>query len=187
MRYLLGTLAVLLLSAAPARAAVITDFVTFPAGTAAQDTTSGNHTDYSYLHQIPDLTIISGTLTLKHSGNSDEGPTREIWHLMDADGFFVGRLTQSDSMTREDFWELPQETIQHINARRGMPFAFLLSEQTSFNSEKIDLFHSVLKLTAASAAPAVPEPSGLWLLITAFVLAAGIKKAEPFKRAPLLD
>lgn len=185
MRYFFGALAVLLFSAAPAKAAVITDFVTFPAGSAAQDTTSGNNIDFTYWHRLPGAVILDGVLELKHGGNSDEGPTREIWHLYDSAEQFVGRLGPSESAEREDTWRLPPETISLMNAQRGISFEFLLSERTSFNSEKIDLLSSVLTLTTAAAAPSVPEPSALWLILAAFGLYAGIKKAEPFKRAPL--
>lgn len=158
--------------------ATVINTINFMPGEFAQDTTSGNNPDYFYSHPLPDQAIISGTLSLSHEGNSNQGPTREIWQIFDLNANLIGTLSASDSASAQDLWQLPTDVIASMNSHIGNDFNFVLSERTSFNSEKIFLNQSKLTLEVRQGT-VVPEPSSVLMLLMGLTITAiGIKKAE---------
>ena len=162
-----------------AEAAAIVTSLTFPSGTFAEDNSSGNHNDFSFEHFLPGDYILSGKIDLMHSDNSNDGPRKEIWHLLSASDQFVGSLSNSEVSPQKDTWTFSQSVLDAMNLNLNKSFAFFLSEQTAYNSEKISLYESRLTLQVSDAVNA-PEPSaGLLFLIGLLLLKISKKKAEP--------
>ncbi len=157
-------------------AVTFASLIDFPASTVATDAQSGNSIDYSYEHDLSELNapgtlIHSAALELKHLGNQDLGPTAEIWYAFSGAGTFIGRLGESNSLARTDRWELPQGVLDEITAENLWKLKIGLSEQTSFNGERLTLVQSKLEIDYTPPSrniPTTPEPSSL------FLMAAGI-------------
>ena len=164
--------------------------IDFPASTIATDTHSGNSIDYAYEHDLSELNapgtlIHSAVLKLKHLGNQDLGPTAEIWYAFSGGGAFIGRLGESNSTARTDEWELPQGILDEIKAENLWKLKIGLSEQTSFNSERLTLLQSKLEIDYTPPSrdiPTAPEPSTLF-----FVAAGLLALARPFFATTALD
>ncbi len=172
------TLAVFCGFSNPGEAATLISLINFPALTAATDTQSGNTIDYIYEHglselDVPGTTIDSGSLQLKHLGNQNLGPTAEIWFALSGSGTFIGRLGESNSKERTDQFDLPQTVLDEITAGDPWKLKITLSEQTSFNGEKLTLFQSQLQIDYTrtetqpppfKTIPTTPEPSTFLIL-----------------------
>ena len=163
-------------------AAVFSDVLVFPLNTTATDTTSGTHVDFSYRHTFPALlagpwTLTGATLSLVHKGNQDAGPVTEIWMASSGNSHPIGRRGESDAQQRTDIWDLDPLVLNEITSLTPWSLEVLLSEQTSFNSEKVTLYQSVLELRVvpvpagnSSRVPEAPEPETLLLLAAALGL-----------------
>lgn len=154
----------------PGYAMTTLDVMVFPVQTLARDENSGNGWDFKYSLKVspPNLALLSATLRLTHSGNADEGPSKEIWIALTSEGNLIGRLGESESKARTDEWVLPPSVLSELIQNDGR-IDVILSEQTAYNSEQIALIRSELEVESRSArAPAVPEPAG------GFILGAGI-------------
>ena len=171
------------------RAATFVSLIDFPASTFSTDTQSGNGIDYVYEHllselNVPDTTITSGTLELRHLGNQDFGPTAEIWYTLSGSGTFIGRLGGSDPKERTDHFELSQGILAEITAQNPWKFKIGLSEQTSFNNERLTLLQSKLQVDytrtspPSTNTPTIPEPSSS-LLLALGLLATMILRITP--------
>jgi hypothetical protein len=156
-------------------AATLVNIIDFPLNTSAADTQSGNTIDYVYEHvfqelDVTGLTLNSATLQLKHLGNQDLGPTAEIWFALSGSGTLIGRLGESNSAERTDPWILPASVLSEIESENPWKFKVALSEQTSFNGERLALLQSKLEmdytrtLPPPTTTPTVPEPSSFVLL-----------------------
>ncbi|MBI4358858.1 MAG: PEP-CTERM sorting domain-containing protein [Candidatus Omnitrophica bacterium] len=154
----------------PAQAVTIIDTITFANSTFATDSQSGTGIDYTYHHLLSDLdttraTIASATLSLTHLGNLDDGPVREVWMALTSDGQAIGKLSESSSKEKEDEWQLSQDILKEITKSDPWSLEIGLSEQTSFNGEKLELHKSELRIHYdKSALPTTPEPATLFLL-----------------------
>lgn len=159
----------------------LTHTIQFPLETIAKDTASGNGIDYSYSHEFAQWDeideISSGILRLTHSGNLDEGPRAEIWFALSGSGDFIGKLERSEGMQITDQWQLAPSILAQLAGNGKLEVQ--LSEQTSFNSEAVNLFESelVIEYTAKNKtnAPHTPEPRGLLLLLLGLALGAAAK------------
>ena len=167
------------------QAATFISFIDFPASAIVTDTQSGNTIDYVYEHDlsqldIPDTTINSGFLQLKHLGNQDLGPTAEIWFALSGSGTFIGRLGKSQPKERTDHFELSQTVLDEIKTQNPWSLKIELSEQTSFNNEKLTLLQSELQIdytrieiqhSPSKTIPTTPEPSSFFLLAVGAIAA----------------
>ncbi len=165
------------------QAATFISLIDFPPSTVATDTQSGNTIDFVYEHNLaalnlPDTTINSGSLQLKHLGNQDLGPTAEIWFALSGSGTFIGRLGKSDPKERTDRFEFSQTILDEIKAQNPWSLKIELSEQTSFNNEKLTLLQSELQIdytriqpqhSSSRSVPTTPEPSSFFLLVVGFI------------------
>jgi len=161
----------------PAHALTLTHMISFPENTFAVDETSGNHMDFSYAHILPEWdprewVLTGGSLRLSHSGNLNDGPTREIWHLFTEGDAFVGVLSESESTRAEDDWVLDDTVIRQMGLASPWTLPCYLSEQTPYNSEKMELHESRLTVHYMRSAPAAPEPSS-FLLLAGSILSLG--------------
>lgn len=174
LSWVLLFLGALLVPVHQGQAATLGSVIDFPLNTSAADTQSGNTMDYVYEHLFPELdvtglTLNSATLQLKHLGNQDLGPTAEVWYALSGNGTFIGRLGESNSMARVDEWVLPADILNEIQNENPWKLKVVLSEQTSFNGERLTLLHSKLEidythtLPPPATTPTVPEPSTLVL------------------------
>ena len=154
-----------------AEALLLTEILTFPSGTSAVDNFSGNGEDFRYLHSFPetlhpDLHLLSASLKLTHSGNVNEGPTREIWHVLSPAGSLIGILSASGSSPLTDSWELPAPVLDEVRTSAFWQLEIILSERTPFNSEKVDLIRSELEWRYEEISRKVvetPEPGSAML------------------------
>ena len=158
-----------------ALALTLVDTLVFPNPTTATDSQSGTTIDFTYVHLLAGLNSIedalfSATFALTHSGNANNGPTNEIWFALTGGGHFIGQLSESDSGKKKDTWQLSQEILNEIANINPWSLQIGLSEQTSFNGEKIQLYQSELTLnyearnSASEREPlSTPEP-GTWLM-----------------------
>lgn len=162
----------LAVKAGPAEALTFIDTIYFPNPTSAADEHSGTGLDYIYTHSltgIPACAVLnSAAISLTHSGNSDDGPAKEVWHLVTPDEQFIGRLGRSEGTEITDSWNLGPDLFEPLNLSWPPFFKAALSEQTSYNGETLRLIRSRLEIdytAAGSAAPSIPEPEG-WLIFT---------------------
>lgn len=152
-----------------AMALTFMDTVIFPTPTIAADERSGTAIDWTYAHSLEEIswdqiTLTGGSLSLTHKGNPNEGPQREIWHALTSSGLWIGELGESETVIREDVWELSKPVLLFLSNGKLSSLEIGLSEQTAYNGEKIELFGSVLRLDYQLRTPLSPEPSGLVLL-----------------------
>ena len=166
---------------AKAEAVILTDLVIFPTPTAVTDTLSGNQINFTFQHSFSELetsglNLLSGTLTLTHLGNANNEPTNEAWTISSISGVFIGKLSESNSAKKTDSWELPQNILNEIKQNSLWKLDLGLSEITSFNSEKIELYQSELKVDyeipppMTREIPSTPEPSTILLMLVGFLL-----------------
>lgn len=156
-------------------AAVLTQTINFDPPRAIVDQTSGNNADFTYEHLLSgwssaNFTALSGKLELTHTGNSNTGPTQEIWSIFSGPTL-IGTLGSSEGLKKTDSWQLPETVLAALTSGNPWRLSLFLSERTSFNSERLDLIRSELsveyqaknKLPAAPT-PSVPEPHSALLL-----------------------
>ena len=171
----------------PTYALTLVDTINFTPAVTVTDTLSGTNINYFYEHRFDDfdlsgLQILSATLSLSHLGNLNEGPTSEIWHAISGNGTFIGRLQESNALMKEDHWVLPDEILNEIQSSLIWSLGVGLAEQTSFNSERVQLFKSKLELEVEStqpvpeSAPHVPEPSTSMMVLGTLLVGFGMKK-----------
>ncbi len=180
---------VLILALIPATAHAMTlmDVLTFSTPVSVIDTQSGNQVNYAYFHDFEELTtsglnLLSGTFSLTHLGNSNTLPTGEVWSVLTGNGTLIGNLSASESKKVTDSWILSQDVLNEITAEALWKLKIGLSELTSFNNEKLDLYRTELKINYEERpkttieipinTPATPEPSGFILFLTGISLAA---------------
>ena len=167
MRLVLTAVLVFGLRVWPAEAAIFVDTVSFfPQGVV--DTHSGNGIDFVYEHDLSEimgsgLKLISAELALTHLGNADEGPTREIWLAFTGEGRLIGRLSKSEPNQTVDHWGLESVVLGEITKTNPWGLKIGLSEQTSFNNERMDLYQSQLKVDYEKV-PGAPEPALIFML-----------------------
>ena len=145
---------------------------------AVVDLASGNGIDYTYTHILPPSFTSSGiqihqaALTLTHSGNLDDGPIREVWKLFTAGGLEIGKLRESESGIVNDRFELSGGMLNELKSQDPWKLNVGLSEQTSFNQEKLELYKSELTLdySLVAAVPPMPEPASGLLLAGGLVI-----------------
>ena len=159
-----------------ALALTLVDTLVFPNPTTATDSQSGTGIDFTYSHLLPGLNtagdlLLAATLALTHSGNANNGPTNEIWFALTGGNHFIGQLSESDSGKKKDTWEFPQEILNEIANMNPWSLQVALSEQTSFNGEKIQIYQSDLtldyalrKLEPERGPISAPEPA-TWLML----------------------
>ena len=156
-----------------ASAAVLIQHLTFAPPLQIADTSSGNHIDGTFRHEIFPaegfgMSDITGArLGLLHFGNLNEGPTQEIWSLVNSQGAALTTLNNSATKPLWEEWLWPLSEIG-FDPQKGSFFADIrISEQTSFNGEKFEIRESKLTLDFADPkkeAPVTPEPATVFLL-----------------------
>lgn len=147
------------------------------------DQKSGNGLDYLLEYTLDEplsnASILNAKLTLQHSGNSNIGPTNEIWHVLSGDGKFIGELSSSIAEVIIDTWLLSNAMLEDYLAEDASRWKFYLSEQTPFNGEKLLINHAALTLEInpmITDTLMIPEPSSGFFLMLGLLSAARVKK-----------
>ncbi|MDP3919636.1 MAG: hypothetical protein Q8R76_02370 [Candidatus Omnitrophota bacterium] len=160
--------AVALATSTPAYAVTFFDALDFSGPLVVTDTLSGNQINYTYAHDLTAFPqaakIHSVELSLTHKGNLNEGPTREIWIATTPSGTLLGTLLESDAAGRTDTWSLDVGLLKTLLESGSESFLVGLSEQTAFNSEKIELIRSRLDIDYDKI-PQTPEAGTLALML----------------------
>lgn len=154
-------------------AAVLMQHLTFTPPFEIADTSSGNHIDRSFRHEIfpangfgvNDITGVR--LGLLHVGNLNEGPTQEIWSLVNAQGSVLATLSNSASVTLWEEWVWPLSEIGFDPLKNTFFADIRISERTSFNGERFEIRESKLTFDFSDPkkeAAVTPEPATAFLL-----------------------
>lgn len=176
-RLILFALAMIAMSPSSAQALSFTDAVVWSPPLEIADAVSGNAPVFTFRHALPSWPEVrEAGLEFTHSGNADEGPTREIWTLEETDSPFSFRLGASDREPYTDHIPLTASIVDAL-LRGKTTITFTLTERTPYNGEKLTLLGSRLWMERKSL-PMAPEPSGaaLGLLAALAGLVPGHKK-----------
>ncbi|MCM8775639.1 MAG: hypothetical protein NC930_04725 [Candidatus Omnitrophica bacterium] len=167
-----------------AQALIYVDTIVFPQPTVAIDKQTGNTIDFAYSHTLSSIdptssSILSGSLSLTHMGNLNLGPAQEIWLLLTAGGIPLGLLSESELVRKTDTWQFPGEILHEIMSSNPWSLNLALSEQTSYNSEKLELFESTLDIEYQNTLPpppTIPEPATLLTMLPGLLCFSILKK-----------
>lgn len=164
----------LLLFSPESSAAIVTQVLSFSPARIITDNASGSQPNFTYRHELappsPEAEIFSGWLSLTHAGNANTGPTQEIWGVFSGTQL-IASLGTSDKSSLTESWDLPAAILSSISTENPWQLELSLTEETPFNSERLDLFRSELTLEyrepsnrKSSSAPSAPEPAAALLL-----------------------
>lgn len=171
------------------QAAVITQILSFSPARIVIDTASGSQPNFTYRHQLEqdlpkNAEILSARLSLSHSGNTNAGPTQELWRIYSGSTPIAFLGTSLDKPLLES-WDLPVSVLSVLAGGEPRELEFSLVEETPYNSERLELSSSELRLEyrnePAKNIPEVPEPVNPLLLALGAALSGVFRKVSGAK------
>ena len=172
----------LLLPKTDALAATLIHTIHFDPPQVVIDRLSGNQANFEYDHILDgwssaDYELLSGSISVTHTGNADIGPVQEVWAVYSGNTW-IGNLSESEKVIVTDTLPLPSSILDLIASGSPWTLNAALWELTPYNSERIDLYRSELTLdyralldTSKTTAPSIPEPGSALLLLSGLAAA----------------
>lgn len=183
-----GLSGLLILLSPEASAAIVSQVLSFSPPRIITDNASGSQPNFTYRHELPrpspGAEILGGRLLLSHAGNSNTGPTQEIWRIFGGN-HLIAALGSSEKGPLTESWDLPVPVLSATFTEDPWHLELSLIEETPFNSERLDLFRSELSLEyreapkskEPSSIPSAPEPAGAVLFGLGSLLSGVFRKA----------